>query len=136
MSLTAEQIDHVVELDNISPNLLKGLADDIFKHHGSNWVKSLVRSDFEGADYTCNLNRSLTTRTDASGVAMPKVDLILDNLTFGHVFNPGMSMWNAGVLLSDDGYLKAVLPVYGFCDHGLTKSHFRLSMHWIGRNYA
>lgn len=119
MSLSPEQIAYVVERDNIPKKFLRGWADDFLKHFGYKWVRSLDYSDFEGADYTWNLNMPIKTAFDSNEQTLPNIDLILDYGTTEHVFNPGMSFWNACTLLNDQGYFNAVLPVFGFCDHGL-----------------
>jgi hypothetical protein len=112
MSLSPQKIAYVVGRDNISPHFLRGWADPSLKQNGYKCVRSLNYSDFEGASYTCNLNKPDTAAFGANEETLPKVDLILDYSTTVHVFNPGMSFLNTSALLNGQGYLNEVLPVF------------------------
>jgi len=78
-------------------------------------------SDFEGAGFTWNLNEPLVAPTGLIAEALSSIDLIIDYGTSEHVFNPGMAYWNATALLKRGGYLNSMLPMLGFCDHGIYK---------------
>jgi len=119
MTLSPEQVDHVSSRDGIPNQLLTGWADGFLKSIGFDWVRSLDYSDFEGADFTWNLNKPLINSDKKMSELFSSVDLILDNGTSKHVFNPGMSFCNAATLLKMGGHLNAVLPVCGWCDHGI-----------------
>jgi|LauGreSBDMM110SN_4_FD.fasta_scaffold00351_6 hypothetical protein len=118
MTLTDQQIKKVIARDNISPDLLKGWADNFLNTYGFDWVRSLDYSSFEGAEFTWNLNKPLVNPCGAITEIIGNIDLILDYGTTEHVFNPSLSIWNASVLLRKGGYFNSILPVLGFCDHG------------------
>lgn len=119
MALSPEQKEQVVRRGDVSPELLTGWADAFLNNYGFDWVGSLDYSDFEGAGFTWNLNQPLVAPSGLIAKALSSIDLILDYGTSEHVFNPGVAYWNAIVLLKQGGYLNSVLPVLGFCDHGI-----------------
>lgn len=119
MALSPEQVDQVSSRDGIPRDYLTGWADGFLRNFGFDWVRSLDYSDFEGADYTWNLNKPLINSDKKFSELFSSVDFILDNGTSEHVFNPGMSFCNATALLKKGGYLNAYLPVCGWCDHGI-----------------
>ena len=119
MTLSPEQIDQVSSRDGIPKELLTGWADGFLQNFGFDWVRSLDYSDFEGAGFTWNLNKPLINSDKKMSELFSSVDLILDNGTSEHVFNPGMSFCNATTLLKKGGHLNAYLPVCGWCDHGI-----------------
>jgi len=119
MTLTPEQREQVLKRDDVSLELLSGWADAFLYNYGFDWVGSLDYSDFEGAGFTWNLNQPLVTPTGLIAEALSTIDLIIDYGTSEHVFNPGMAYWNATALLKQGGYLNSMLPVLGFCDHGI-----------------
>jgi hypothetical protein len=118
MSLSKEQVTEVVEIDNISAELLQGWAEPFLKDYGYGWIESLDYSAFEGARYIWNLNNPLIQPTGNIKEILSTIDLVLDYGTSEHLFNPGMSLWNASALLNNGGCLNAVLPLHGFTDHG------------------
>ena len=118
MSLSKEQIEQVVARDSISPELLQGWAEPFLKDYGYGWIESLDYSVFEGARYIWNLNSPLIESTGNIKEILSTIDLVLNYGTSEHLFNPGMSLWNASALLKEGGYLNAVLPLHGFTDHG------------------
>ena len=120
MSLSAAQLELAASRGDGSRALLTGWADGFLKDYGFDWVDSLDYADFEGAGYQWNLNRPLTESRDARlNQLIGAIDLILDYGTSEHVFNPGMSFYNAACSLKVGGVLNSVLPVYGFGDHGM-----------------
>jgi len=119
MTLSPEQRERALQQDNTPPDLLIGWADSFLNSYGFDWVRSLDYSDFEGAGFTWNLNRPLVAPTEPIVDALSSIDLILDYGTSEHVFNPGMAYWNATALLKQGGYLNSILPVLGYCDHGM-----------------
>jgi hypothetical protein len=119
MALSQEQKEQVLRRGDISPELLSGWADEFLKYYGYDWVGSLDYSNFEGAGFTWNLNHPLISPSGPIANALASMDLIIDYGTSEHVFNPAMSYWNATALLKQGGYLNSVLPVLGFCDHGI-----------------
>lgn len=119
MALSPEQKEQALKQGDVAPELLNGWADDFLHAYGFDWVGSLDYSDFEGAGFTWNLNQPLIAPSGPIARALGSIDLILDYGTSEHVFNPGVAYWNATALLKQDGYLNSVLPVLGFCDHGI-----------------
>jgi hypothetical protein len=119
MTLSPEQKELVSRRRDVSPALLSGWADGFLSNYGFDWVGSLDYSDFEGAGYTWNLNQPLVTPSGPIVEALQSIDLILDYGTSEHVFNPGVAYWNATTLLKQGGFLNSMLPVLGFCDHGI-----------------
>lgn len=119
MTLSPEQQEQALQQDNVPPESLNGWADEFLKDYGFDWVQSLDYSDFEGAGFTWNLNRPLVAPEGPIANALASIDLILDYGTSEHVFNPSVAYWNATALLKQGGYLNSVLPVLGFCDHGI-----------------
>ena len=119
MALSPEQKEQVLRRGDVSPEVLSGWADAFLNHYGYDWVGSLDYSDFEGAGFTWNLNQPLINPSGPIADAIATIDLILDYGTSEHVFNPGVTYWNATTLLKQGGYLNSVLPILGFCDHGM-----------------
>jgi hypothetical protein len=119
MTLSLDQKYLALRQDNTSADLLSGWADPYLNSYGFNWVRSLDYSDFEGAGFKWNLNQPLIAPSGPISDALESIDLILDYGTSEHVFNPGVAYWNATALLKQGGFLNSVLPVVGFCDHGL-----------------
>lgn len=119
MTLSPDQKEQALQQGNTPSELLSGWADPFLNNYGFDWVRSLDYSDFEGAGFKWNLNQPLIASSGPIVDALSSIDLILDYGTSEHVFNPGVAYWNATALLKQGGYLNSVLPVVGFCDHGI-----------------
>lgn len=119
MSLSPDQQEQVLQRGDVAPELLSGWADAFLHSYGFDWVGSLDYSDFEGANFIWNLNQPLLKPSGPIADVLGSFDLILDYGTSEHVFNPSVAYWNAIALLRQGGYLNSVLPVLGFCDHGI-----------------
>ena len=119
MSLSDEQRALVSQRDGISLELLSGWADRFLIDYGYDWIGSLDYSSFEGAEFTWNLNKPLMGDVGALSVQLGSMDLVLDYGTSEHVFCPSTSLWNATKFLRLGGILNAVLPIAGWCDHGM-----------------
>jgi hypothetical protein len=120
MSLSPNQVAHVSVRDEIPDKVLAGWADAFLHHRGFDWVQSLDYADFEGASYLWNLNVPLDEARDKEIAGLcSTIDLILDYGTSEHVFNPSMSFYNGTKLLKCGGVLNTVLPIFGYCDHGM-----------------
>lgn len=115
MTLTDVQIASFLKRNsNLKEELLHGWSDDLLRHLGCEKVESLDFSDFEGADFCWNLNESVRARKFSD----KKFSLILDYGTTEHIFNPGMSVFNASDLLEEGGVYNLMLPTCGWIDHG------------------
>lgn len=116
ISMSKSQIKNAEINDDISSEILTGYADSFLKRFGFDSVESLDYSNFEGANFICNLNKPF--QDDNTTVLPYDFDFVMDYGTSEHIFNPPASFFNALTSLKEGGLFNCVLPVTGWCDHG------------------
>lgn len=94
-----------------------GYCESLLNFMGADSISSLDYSNYEGVDYTGNLNERLS-RGSLSSI-QTEFDAVFDFGTTQMVFNPAQSIENSLSFLKVGGALVLVLPVCGLINHGL-----------------
>jgi SAM-dependent methyltransferase len=106
-----QSYDKRISIDKIRGST--GYCEDFFKYLGSNTIKSLDFSDFEGAEIIHDLNNPVKSElTD-------QFDCVFDGGTIEHVFDTRMAFSNVKKMLRVGGMFLMVDGANNFLGHGL-----------------
>lgn len=104
-------------------------ADPLFRSLGAREVFALDYSDYEGAQFTHDMNRPWP-----GGVPPRQFDVVFDGGTLEHVFNLPQALLNAMSLVKTGGCFLGVSPADGWLGHGFHQLQPELFFRFFGES--